>query len=103
MSTRGRSESCCALRISVRMGLCFHICEMGAARAGPAKGLLPGLGDTHLVHPDLHYSGAGPPQPPRGAGEELRLPWVTGEGGCACGHPAELSHPAQRPPATCGL
>lgn len=55
-----------SLRISVRMGLCFHICKMGAARAGPAKGLLPGLGDTHLVHPDLHNSSASPPAPQRG-------------------------------------
>ena len=64
------------------MGLCFHICKMGAVKAGPAKGLLPGLGDTHLVHPDLYYPSA-PTQPPRGAGQELRLPRVTGEGGRA--------------------
>lgn len=85
MSTRGRSESCCALRISVRMGLCFHICEMGAARAGPAKGLLPGLGDTHLVHPDLHYSGAGPPSPPEGRERSCGCPGSPGRVGVPAG------------------
>ena len=68
MSTRGSSESGSALpshRASVRTGLCFHICKMGAARAGPAEGLLPGLGDPHLVQPDLHHPGA-PTEPPEG-------------------------------------
>lgn len=74
MSTRGSSESGSAppsLHVSVRTGLCFHICKMGAARAGPAEGLLPGLGDPHLVQPDMHHPGA-PTQPSRGAGQELR-------------------------------
>lgn len=74
MLTRGSSESGSAppsLHVSVRTGLCFHICKMGAARAGPAEGLLPGLGDPHLVQPDMHHPGA-PTQPSRGAGQELR-------------------------------
>lgn len=66
-------------------------CSGGRSR----KGLLPGRRDTHQSTPDLLYSGAGPPAP-RGAEGAAALK-VTGEGGCACGHPAELSHPAQQP------